>query len=295
MARTPRSAVQAARVSCQHWRKNTDSARSGGLGMTVRVRATAQRITRAIDDFQLTFHLGYFCVRSRAQAFLAAPQPDPHEALVLAFELRHVLKEWGMGGRWRAPKFTTGGLPAAAAVLRDPALFPRLRRLNGISMSALQLAGARCLRTGHSSPLALQTDIVESLQHLASGLFADNTEITYPTKALMLLTGISVALDSNVRIGGCKAGLCGLRQPYGVPSTPMDLPARKIGALGYRLSECWALDRQVITRAIRNSKFPGLIDHPARFFDVVLFTQATAATPLLRWSGPPTGWYDLHW
>lgn len=182
-----------------------------------------------------------------------------------------------------------------ATCLADPDLHSGLARL-AASPAFLSLAnGTRTLRPG--APFASVADFDEcllgALEALAAGLLERNTNVTYPMKALLLLTGLMPAFDSQVRGGLAVAGVGGInRTRYPMP-TRGSADAQKICALPFYLADC-ADAGKGLGDAIRASRYPTLLGDTGRLFDVVLFMQKDrdGRAVAVEWQGPAMRqWY----
>jgi hypothetical protein len=141
--------------------------------------------------------------------------------------------------------------------------------------------------------------LIRTLQSLANGVLINCTNVTYPMKTLLLLTGLMPAFDSQVKGGLTKAGFTGVK------STSFKLPvqgstnAKKICALPFYIADCANNTANVaaINAAISASNFPNLSNNIGRIFDVLLFSQNSSSTNnLLLNFIPPIGitrWYSI--
>jgi hypothetical protein len=141
---------------------------------------------------------------------------------------------------------------------------------------------------------AFDANLFAALHALADGLFAGNTNATYPMKAALLITGLMPAFDSQVRCGLQRAGFIGMNKTqFVLPGNANCADGKKIARLPFLLGECWHAYSPQINAGIATSRYTGLLDEPGRFFDVLLFMQGDTRNPVLvSYHGPRT-WYEL--
>jgi len=145
---------------------------------------------------------------------------------------------------------------------------------NAVSGSSTLLAGGK---TFAPSPVAI-----------------GNTNVTYPMKALLLITGFMPAFDGRVRTGLQRGWFLGMnRTQYLLPDNADHADAKRIARLAFLLGECWTTCAQQLQEGISKSSFPGLRQEPGRVFDVLLFMQADQENPVLVNCDPPgQRWYE---
>jgi len=264
--------------------------------MALILRSSVPQITAAISSFDQTFHLGYFAVRQAAAAHLLGKSGGTRRSAEdLAYVLRNALREWSMGQQ-KAPRFTASGLSGAATFLESGAVMLDLQCIADISLSNLSLDGRKRLGPPGIAPQQVDSNYYDALLSCAKNLFNGATNVTYPMKAMLLLTGFMPALDSQVRGGLARAGFKGLAGTrHLLPRGNTDPIAKKTSALPYWLGQCWNNHTVAFQAAAKASNYPELADEPGRLFDVLLFTQCDAATPLmLEWVDDGQGnWYEL--
>jgi len=76
-------------------------------------------------------------------------------------------------------------------------------------------AECRRLANGSHVPTALEDfddALLSVLREISQRLFVDNSNVTYPTKALLLISGLMPALDNRVRAGLGRAGFSGVKK-----------------------------------------------------------------------------------
>ena len=124
---------------------------------------------------------------------------------------------------------------------------------------------------------AFDNEILSILNKLADVLFINNTNITYPMKALLLITRLMPALDSQVRGGLTRAGKVGFIGRQLLPKNVHQAAGRRICNLPFYLGHCWRLNREAFVKGIDESRHRGLQDTPGRVFDILLFMQNKAS------------------
>lgn len=268
--------------------------------MCFRVSSNITALTKAIDDFNPAYHEDYFTVRSEAVDYLSKA-PSSVSAERLSRVLIHALQRWGAGERG-AP--TCQSVDAATRGLCNPTLHENLTKLAASFPFLTLIDDVR--RLDVSSPFKAVNDFDESilgtLTELATLVLVGNTNVTYPMKALLLITGLMPAFDSQVRGGLSVAGLSGFgrkeqpRTQYLIPAKGR-ADAKRICALPFYIAECLAEARPLLNKAIANSKYPMLKGQYGRLFDILLFMQRnlTRETALIWFSPsrPFERWYEI--
>jgi hypothetical protein len=246
------------------------------------IAADAEAIAKAMDDFDAGYHQDFLRVKKVARSYLA--RPVTATAGPLAGELRAALKKWGAGGR-KAPQLKTRDEMAAA--LSAAQLYQPLQRLASTPLSSLTTAGGRRAINGAPTLQQAVDDfdacLIGTLQDLGESLFADNTNVTYPMKAVLLITGLMPAFDSQVRAGLQRGGFTGLnRTQFLIPPDARSADARKITHLPFILGSCWRAHQDCIRTGLLKSRYGDqLVDEPGRVFDVLLFMQGEAERALI--------------
>ncbi|MDP9531238.1 hypothetical protein Q7L38_01545 [Pseudomonas protegens] len=247
----------------------------------LRVIGEEQDIRSAINSFNSSYHEDFFRVREVSKAYLATP--TPHNAELLADVLRNALLNWGAGSR-KAPILH---LPAeAAAGLCNPNLHAKLVRFDTHQLGAFALSSEdrRIFTTEGMYPSAVHFDaeLLGVLRMLADALFANNTNVTYPMKALLLITGFMPALDSQVRNGLKHAGFRGFSSTqYLLPSDTLKAAGQKLCRLPFSLGHCWGQNKELLIKAVQKSDHPALQVEPGRVFDILLFMQQDPSRKLI--------------
>lgn len=274
--------------------------------MNLQVLGNSSKIAQAIDAFPSGYHADFFCVRTVAREYLdcAATGPSKDTTRHLAKRLRCVLMNWGAGKK-KAPKLCKE--QKVTVVLLERGLHDDLVKLAHTGLACLSLhKQKRTILPGARITTVRDFDeiLLSVLRRLSEGLFTNNTNVTYPMKALLLISGLMLALDSRVRAGLACAGFKGMnakRTQYLLPSprSAEDADAKKLTRLPFLLGHCWATFSQVLRDGIRRSGYPQLANEPGRVFDILFFRQGKTKKKLLTLchsaSEPKkkAKWYDL--
>jgi len=261
--------------------------------MPLTVVASHAQIVAAINGFNAEYHRDYLFAKGLAAPYLVAPTAG--NAAPLAQGLSSVLRRWGSGKRG-AP--TVQPLPILQAALLKPNVHALLVGFAGSPIPTLALRSGVDRAVGGVNTaairLAFDTNLNSVLSLLSIDVFVGNTNVTYPMKALLLLTGFMPALDSQVRKGLGRAGFTGTNvtqflMPVGIHSNE----AKKLTRLPFYLAECYAANSALLTRSATASHYPWLAAEPGRLFDVLLFMQGSGAHPLVALTPPNRHWYGL--
>jgi hypothetical protein len=130
------------------------------------------------------------------------------------------------------------------------------------------------------------SELLEVLKMLADGLFINSTNVTYPMKALLLITGFMPALDSQVRKGLQRAGIPGFSGTrYLLPKNTFRAAGRNLCQLPFTLGRCWLQSGEMLTEAVLKSDHPALQSEPGRIFDILLFMQRDPNRNLMLTAG----------
>lgn len=248
----------------------------------IKVVAGPAAIAKAFEGFKPEYVQGYFDVHCAATTLLFLPADSPianveQSTRALATVLIRVLKEWG------ANKRVSPRLRPEAEIVKlftDPRLREMLRDLSELRTRLPSVyEGKRVVGTGSHSPDQLDAIVIAVLNQLACGLFERCTNLTYPSKAVLLLTGYMVAVDSEVRSGAQYAGFTGMGSLLAVADTrhPDLSTAKKITAMPYLLGQAWPRIGDQIKAALvvtGRKDLLELLGHPARIFDILLFMQS---------------------
>ncbi|MBX8603454.1 hypothetical protein K5D40_14600 [Pseudomonas cichorii] len=250
------------------------------LGLPLAVTNTMLRligsdldIALALNEFKQSYHQDFANVQPVARRYLSAP-PGSENARLLALALSKALRNWGACRR-RSPTL----LPVSQieSALKEKQLHKRLLKLSEQSLSAFSLDQQenRLLKStsAFNDAGAFDREILGVLNTLADALFLKNTSVTYPMKALLLITGLMPALDSQVRGGLTRAGKAGFIQQQLLPRNAQQAAGRRICELPFYLGDCWNSNLEVFVKGILDSKYQGLLDTPGRVFDILLFMQ----------------------
>jgi hypothetical protein len=265
------------------------------LDMSLRLTADTIQVAAAINGFSSGYHAGYFDVRQAARLYLDGT-PDRDNARELAGRLLDVLTNWKAGQRG-GPR--TKPLGEVVDFLLLPEVHDALRLME--TRSSLHLLGVNegrrtvnALADGEAAA-SFDSRLLELLQVLAMSLFANNTNVTYPMKALLLITGLMPALDSQVRTGLGRVGFTGVdKSQFLLPRTVNLADGAKLTRLPFMLGQCFQQDRAAFETSVCESKYPQLISEPGRLFDVLFFMQADLPDPLFTFNPTSRIWYQIH-
>lgn len=264
--------------------------------MPVRIAGEASDLTDALNGFSSAYHADFFEVRTIGRQYLAEATPSDKVVGELARSLRCALGSWGAGKR-EAPELR--GREDFASALRQSELRAALGELGRISLPALGIRRSRRLLHGRPAAptelAAFDSTLFSALRRLADGLFIGNTNVTYPMKAVLLVTGLMPAFDNEVRRGLQRGGFLGMtKRQYLLPPDASHADGKKMSRLPFLLGECWTEVTEKLREGISNSAFAKLVDEPGRVFDVLLFMQGSQRRPVLITLDPPSrGWYGL--
>lgn len=257
----------------------------------------ARNVTAAIHAFPVDYHLDFLSVRRLAHHYISSPKATPDLTAPLASQLRRVLLNWGAGKRKASDVRSVDALDTA---LRDPSVHRNLAILAGMAISRLGAAETHRRIDGQVGSWAALDDfdsrLIGVLNALADTLLVDNTNATYPLKALLLVTGLMPALDSQVRAGLTRAGFRGMSTTqFLLPRKADGASGKKITRLPFVLGQCWSEFSSVLIEGARQSKFPDLEEEPGRLLDVLLFVQAMPNRPVtLTHRSSSNVWYELE-
>ncbi|WP_158713782.1 hypothetical protein [Metapseudomonas resinovorans] len=263
--------------------------------MVLSVSSTPGAITAAVNSFSSSYHADYFAVKGLARAYLASA-PSVATASPLAGALSRVLTRWGAGKRG-APSCQP--VAAITHALSSATFHRKLVDLEA-SISFLAISGGR-RALNHGSPFAsvsaFDDCLIDTINSTSAALLIGNTNVTYPMKSLLLLTGLIPAFDSQVRGGLAVAGLSGVKKTRYLLPKKGSADAQKICALPFYISECISRLSPAINSAISASSYPALAGEHGRIFDVLLFVQngLTPRTAVVTFTSPPSGtpWYAI--
>ncbi len=256
-------------------------------------------ITDANDRFKPGYHYDYRFVRHTRQEYLAIDkkllQPTHKTINELSHRLIQTLTNWGAGGR-KAPQCRSAD--EISTTLSDTTLHGNFSKLINSHCQFQIIDGRRCL--AENGPFAdvgeFDACYIETLQTLSTGIFVGNTNVTYPMKALLLLTGFMPAFDSQVKGGLAIAGVTGVNRTQYLMPKPGSTDAKKICTLPFYMAECVSSYKEIIDEAVKDSKFDDLLYDYGRIFDILLFQQKNLNInpPLVTFIPPAVGkWYDI--
>ena len=260
--------------------------------MSLIIVASHTELVAAINNFNAGYHRDYSCVRKLSASYLKTPLSST--AAQLAQELSNVLYRWGAGKR-KAPLVQP--IKVIEKALLDPDFHKLLSWFASITPAMLSLTG-----TGHSLKRTISTstcaildaNLLSVLSQISAKFLIGNTNVTYPMKAMMLLTGFMPALDSQVRKG---LGLASFKNTnvtqFLMPSLSKSSEALKLTRLPFYLADCYTRHTLLINTAIAASMYPLLVTEPSRVFDILLFMQGSTGAALLKLNTSASRWYDI--
>ena len=263
----------------------------------MKLNCNERQIKNTIDGFRKDYHSDYLIVRELSKKYMSDSNPNISTVSALARGLRQVLINWGAGQR-KAPK--PRGVNDLEKALNDPVLQADLVEIAKIKIPRLGVSGVeRLIDKQKPKPdilKAIDTRLICALNCLAEKIFIDNTSVTYPMKAALLLTAHMPAFDGNVRKGLKRGGFTGFcSTQFMLPKNTDSADSKKITSVPYILGKCWDNFEGIFTEGIRKSNYPGLLEEPARVFDILLFMQAKTTLPvLLEHSDGHDKWYELR-
>lgn len=258
--------------------------------MPLTVVARRETIVDAINSFKATYHDDYYLVNGLARQYLVDPIEE--KAALLADALAGALVNWGAGSR-RAPNVRPVS-ELKKALLALP-FHKSLLEFSGGALATMTIIGGRTRMIGGAvGHLVFDASLLAVLSHISTRLLIGNTNVTYPMKALLLLTGFMPALDSQVRRGLSSAGFPGTSATrFRMPEDNGSLEARKLTRLPFYLGECFATNKALLTSAAIESNYPWLADEPGRLLDVLMFMQGSMAAPLFAFTPRVPRWHAL--
>lgn len=268
------------------------------MDMYLQVIGNNMEIAKEIDAFPSNYHTDFFRVRSVAREYLECTGTGPSEdaTRTLAKHLGSVLINWGAGKRG-APQPRCE--PEITGFLHDTRLHVDLGKIARTGLASLSLqTQTRNVLDGAQITDARQFDeiLLSVLARLSEGLFIRNTNVTYPMKAMLLISGLMPAFDSQVRAGLSRAGFGGVNKTqFLLPSSAENDPdGKKVTRLPFVLGHCWATSSHVLSEGIRKSHYPELIEEPGRVFDILFFMQKNSSKQLLKFQHSGLGrWYEF--
>ncbi|SNY58381.1 hypothetical protein SAMN06297280_3383 [Arsukibacterium tuosuense] len=241
--------------------------------MTLIVSGSARDLTEMINNFSSKYHDDFFYTNSLAKDYLSTT-PSMTKATALAKALNTTLNNWGAGKR-SAP--TAQSIEVIARALLLPALHSNLIELAKSSFYLTIDNGHRALREGSpfTSISSFDQCLMSTLGDLSSMFLIDNTNVTYPMKLLLLITGLMPALDSQVKGGLAISGVPGINKTRYLLPEDMNVDAKKICCLPFYINDCASRHLELIASAISDSLYPSLSNEYGRIFDILFFMQKT--------------------
>lgn len=243
-------------------------------------------LVEAIDGFNEQYHGDYFVVSKASKEYLA--NLNETNAVKLAKVLRRALLSWGAAKR-KAPSVKDVTLIAKTLLSTDLHRLLLSFATNGIT----KLPSRTAMQFGKGLG-TFEESLVDLLNVISEEIFCGNKNVTYPMKALLLLTAFMPALDSQVRRGLAIAGFRGMSATsYPLPGHATLTSAKKITRLPFYLDQCFKNHFETFKAITSETKYPELIDHPGRLFDILFFMQGSEGKCLLRLEQANPKWYEL--
>jgi len=251
-------------------------------------------ISHLVTHFSSTYHSDFWRVRRLGRTYLDAAHPGA-AAGVLAATLSAALGSWGAGLR-KAPALQS--IHSMTNSLASPLVHSDLVALRDSARCGPTIVSGRRAFARHGASLltltAFDTTLFNALGHLARGLFVGTTNVTYPMKAVLLITGLMPAFDSQVRRGLRRGGFSGMSNTrYLLPTGTAGAAWMKISRLPFLLGECWRTCATRMRSEIRHTRHRILVVEPGRLFDVLLFMQADPRNPVVLTYHGKRDWYDI--
>lgn len=223
---------------------------------------SATQIAEAIALFPPRYHADFATTRALARKWMAGAA-TPAE---LAVKLDAALVSWGAGRR-KAPALKH----QTRDVLSDPTVKAALVEFENLALRDLHSVE----QAWYDGRPELLLGALEKL----NALFEQNNSVTYPTKALLLLTGNYVGLDSNVRTAIAAAGIPGFRETqFPMPSELTDRNSARL-TLVLGLTGAWIREHEGAISAALSTSSTGRklaeLDSPARVLDICLFVHGS--------------------
>lgn len=246
----------------------------------LRLTRDDRALTKALKAFPDRYHRGFVEARKEAVNYLAA---DCSNDSVRRFSrvIQTTLESWGAGKR-RAPRLVTED--SLCAALACKARRRRFKRLAHFTIDRLSVVGCtRRVRNPHRlAPTEFDRLLLSTLRDISDVFFIANTNVTYPMKGLLLVTGQMPAFDSRVRKGLARAGLPGFAATqFLVPPENHSVAARRITDVGFILGTLWRNEAPRLRAALASAKRIELEAEVGRIFDMLLFMQGRPGTPIL--------------
>jgi hypothetical protein len=266
--------------------------------MALELTGNPREIAQAIDSFPAHYHADYARVRDLGRVYLSENPVTPDACRKLARSLRCVLESFGAGRR-KAPKLR-GEDELTAAFLHQEA------RAGLVELGKLSLANLRVIDRTRRIRIAngcephatceFDRTLLRVLHRLSEMLFVNNTNLTYPMKALLLVSGLMPAFDSQVRKGLRRVGFCGMgATQFTLPPETQGANRKKVTCLPFVLGECWAEFGTRLREGAEQSRQRRLANEPGRLFDVLFFMHAKEDQPcLFQMQDDKQPWYALR-
>lgn len=247
-------------------------------------------IASAIKGFESEYHADFKSVRDEMKNHLKTMDDNSSNSLSLA--LRSSLLSWGAGRRG-APKVVNSFKLKEIVDSKNfqEAIFPFYYFINGGIKFEVNDEG-QCLIDGSTTRLnEFANSFYNALNFVNNKILVGNTNVTYPMKALLLLTGAPLAFDSYVRDGLTQSGIVGFAATqYSFPSRLSDSGFKKILGMFFLVYDCWNCYEKVIKDGIEKTSSDYFEENqitPSRVFDILFFMKS----PVLKSFNCGQGWF----
>lgn len=255
----------------------------------------SDQLVNIFNRFPKNYHVDYRVTRALARDFLYDEEPDYGKAKILASKLSEVLINWKAGSR-KAPNLKNPECIQEVLMTKD--VYKTCSVLNMLSIKDLLIKNGVRQISGKADLTPEQIDrfLIATIKNIANHFFINCTNVTYPMKALLLITGFIPALDGNVRKGFKTAGIGGLNSTrFLLPKNVASLEGKKITRLPYILAECFNTYSCDIWAAVEKSEYSDCLSEVGRIFDVLLFMQGAQDNPIksIYSVGSKKKWYTI--
>lgn len=243
-----------------------------------------EQIYSHIQSFNRGYHADFRDVRRLARKWLESDDaPSPQETKNLAIALSRALCNWGAGKR-KAPIVSDEDVVAATLLNLRPAL----AAWSQLDLARLSIGTDRRSERGHLVEGKYRPDLMEQIEDALftlmvglNDLFEANNSVTYPTKALLLLTGQYVGLDSNVRRALAQQGEPGFSETqFPMPVERRDRSAKRLYRVLWLMGNWLNEHAESWQGAVRKEPtWHGLheLASAGRVVDIVWFQQGSGA------------------
>jgi len=255
-------------------------------------------VEAAAGLYPASYHRDYAVVRRSALPYLAGDLGD-RVVSELAGNLDFALRSWGAGKR-AAPDIVDSD--SLANSLRSVEFHGYLRELTSLGLSAFGLGGNRREvngRTDREQLLNLRRCLWGALVHISRTMLVrpSGVPVTYPTKTLLMLTGLLPALDQNARAGMWSAEITGMSGRYRTIRMEWEGDLARLWGLLFLFGDCWQRHGQALSGAFRTAGLGEVVDDlaaPGRVFDILFFAMGAnkGLPPCLKADGCGKLWHE---